>query len=322
MLKYIAYASVFFYMFSINVRAQVLVGADIYIDKGAEMYIEAANTIFDQANIITDRSNNYGLVAFGPDAQWSNADHNAHVNGYTRMFNEEAFSFPSGHDNIFQPLRITRINQHTIVDIAYSHIGHSNLTAEIGIEKVSDEFYWTAFGDDPAYVSLSWNSFSNIDKLTDNNLDRLGIAGYDGTVWRIIEAGLDSAHFEDNSNVSLLSGSITSKNPVFLEGYDAFTLVAVGAENILKISQGFTPNGDGINDTWYIENIENYPNAKIYVYSRWDREVYTSLGNYQNDWNGIYKNNQEPVPDGSYAYVIDLDGDDEMDLAGWIYVTR
>lgn len=306
----------------LNSSPQLNISKDIYIDTGASMYIDLPNTEFNQGNIITDRSNiNYGTVAFGPNAKWSNASHNAHVNGFIRMYNEQDFIFPSGHDQIFQPLHLKRIDRHSLVDVAYNHKAHENLTSEKGIVKVSDEFYWTAFGSNPAYVSLSWNSFSNIDKLVDNKIDNLSIVGYDGSVWRIIEAEIDPANFEDRTSSSFLSGSITSKNPVFLEGYEAFTLAAV-SKIVINVSQGFTPNGDGINDTWHIENIEDFPNASIHVLSRWDRKVFTSLGNYKNDWDGTYNNKSEPVPDGSYAYIIDLEGDGEMDISGWIYITR
>lgn len=40
----------------------------------------------------------------------------------------------------------------------------------------------------------------------------------------------------------------------------------------------FTPNGDGINDTWDIAGIGNYPQADVNVYDRWGQRVYHSLG--------------------------------------------
>jgi gliding motility-associated-like protein len=66
----------------------------------------------------------------------------------------------------------------------------------------------------------------------------------------------------------------------------------------------FSPNGDGINDTWEIENIENLPEAQIYVYNRNGKLVYRSEGNYQNDWSGYY--NGKRLPLNSYYYIIDL----------------
>ncbi|MFZ0596234.1 MAG: HYR domain-containing protein [Flavobacterium sp.] len=90
----------------------------------------------------------------------------------------------------------------------------------------------------------------------------------------------------------------------------------------LNISQAFTPNGDGINDTWVISNIENHPNSVVRVFNRWGTEVFTAR-NYQNDWDGHYKGNSSSLPESSsYYYQIDLDGDGSIDKEGWIYINR
>lgn len=305
------------------VKSQVRISENVYVASDATLYIATNNTFFDQGKIITDRtSEHYGLVAFAENATWTQADHNAHVDGYVRMYNDQDFSFPVGHDDILQPLHLTRTEGHSPVDLAYNHVAHTNLTAETGITKVSDEFYWNFAGEDPAYVRLSWNAFSNVDRLTGNSLPALGIAGFDGNTWRRIEAEVEPQDFLDQSPSTLLAGSIVSKYPVPLDQYEAFTLVSLEEVVPLRISEAFTPDGDGINDTWFIGNIENYPNAMIKVFSRWGREVFFSPGNYQNNWNGIYKNNKEPLPDASYFYVIDLENDGEMDLNGWVFISR
>ena len=139
----------------LNSSPQLNISKDIYIDTGASMYIDLPNTEFNQGNIITDRSNiNYGTVAFGPNAKWSNASHNAHVNGFIRMYNEQDFIFPSGHDQIFQPLHLKRIDRHSLVDVAYNHKAHENLTSEKGIVKVSDDFYFYRYDLSIASFSL------------------------------------------------------------------------------------------------------------------------------------------------------------------------
>lgn len=66
---------------------------------------------------------------------------------------------------------------------------------------------------------------------------------------------------------------------VDLSKYQAFTLMMhniplIDSENI---SQAITPNGDGKNDTWIIDKIEQYPNAKLSVLNRWGEEVFNAL---------------------------------------------
>ncbi len=88
----------------------------------------------------------------------------------------------------------------------------------------------------------------------------------------------------------------------------------------INISQAFTPNGDGINDTWQIINITNHPNSVVKVFNRWGSEVFSVKG-YQNNWDGHYKDSSNPLPESSYYYQIDL-GNGTPVFEGWIYLTR
>jgi gliding motility-associated-like protein len=43
------------------------------------------------------------------------------------------------------------------------------------------------------------------------------------------------------------------------------------------VPNAFSPNGDGINDTWQIEALSAYPNAEVLVFNREGKIVFTSL---------------------------------------------
>ena len=66
-----------------------------------------------------------------------------------------------------------------------------------------------------------------------------------------------------------------------------------------------TPNGDGYNDRWFIENIGSYSNAEVTIFNRWGQKIWTTTA-YNNSfgWDGTYQNNGGDVPDGAYFYVI------------------
>ncbi|MBW7867971.1 MAG: gliding motility-associated C-terminal domain-containing protein [Brumimicrobium sp.] len=80
---------------------------------------------------------------------------------------------------------------------------------------------------------------------------------------------------------------------------------------LLNIVEAFSPNGDGINDYFVIENIEAYPNTKVWIYDRWGAEVYHS-DNYKNDWNGVsfakLTLGKEQLPEGTYYYYVEIGG--------------
>lgn len=84
------------------------------------------------------------------------------------------------------------------------------------------------------------------------------------------------------------------------------------------ISNLFTPNGDGVNDYWYIQEIQNYPENEVFVFNIYGQQIYNQK-NYMNDWAGTY--NGKEVPDGTYYYVLKFT-DPETVLKGSIDILR
>lgn len=75
--------------------------------------------------------------------------------------------------------------------------------------------------------------------------------------------------------------------------------ISVIIREAIRPDNVFTPNGDGYNDTWFIQNITAWKNAQINVFSRWGAKVFQAT-NYQNNWNG------DGLPSATYYYVIEL----------------
>jgi gliding motility-associated-like protein len=65
----------------------------------------------------------------------------------------------------------------------------------------------------------------------------------------------------------------------------------------------FSPNGDGIDETFQLPCNAEYPNSVLKVYNRWGDEVWRNeIAGYKNDWDG--KNlSKTDLPDGTYYYV-------------------
>jgi gliding motility-associated-like protein len=71
----------------------------------------------------------------------------------------------------------------------------------------------------------------------------------------------------------------------------------------ISFPNGFSPNGDGLNDTWIIDLIDMFPNCTVEIYNRWGQLLFLSNG-YLVPWDGTYNN--QPVPVGTYYYIINL----------------
>lgn len=120
----------------------------------------------------------------------------------------------------------------------------------------------------------------------------------------------------DNSN----SGLNPDGNGNGLPDENIPTPVTLKTDGIF-IPGGFSPDGDGINDVFFVENTKGQT-IDLEMYNRWGNIVFKD-SNYQNNWggkcnNGIYVG--DDVPDGTYYYVIKLSGGDGY--VGFITINR
>jgi len=86
----------------------------------------------------------------------------------------------------------------------------------------------------------------------------------------------------------------------------------------ITIPNTFTPNGDGVNDTWNIKNLAAYPNCSVQIFNRWGQNVYSSTG-YPIPWAGNCNGVQ--LPTGTYYYVIDLKDGTKIS-SGYVAIVR
>jgi len=131
-----------------------------------------------------------------------------------------------------------------------------------------------------------------------------------------------------------LDGSITYFGDEFCEREDQFTYRLCNSNGCdtatvsiyilcfdVIVFTAMSPNRDGINDVLFISDIDKFPNSELKIFNRWGNIVYQTT-NYQNDWNGTWKNNQE-LPDGTYFYRLRLnEPDDDRMFEGFIELHR
>ena len=77
--------------------------------------------------------------------------------------------------------------------------------------------------------------------------------------------------------------------------------IAIKVLGLPEAPNTFTPNGDGINDTWVIQHMDAYPSASMDIFNRYGARVYTAKG-FLSPWDG--KSNGADLPVGTYYYII------------------
>jgi gliding motility-associated-like protein len=85
------------------------------------------------------------------------------------------------------------------------------------------------------------------------------------------------------------------------DGCTKSSIVNIAVLKAPEIPTAFTPNHDGINDTWEIKYLDTYPNCTVEVYNRYGEKLYSSIG-YPIAWDGTFKGADLPV--GTYYYII------------------
>jgi large repetitive protein len=102
----------------------------------------------------------------------------------------------------------------------------------------------------------------------------------------------------------------------------ARVIIKIDAGSKLTIFDGFSPDGDGMNDFFTIRGIENYPNNGVILWNRWGNQVGEVKGynNVDKVWNGTW--NGKNVPDGTYFYIINFNDGVTKPVAGYVQIHR
>jgi gliding motility-associated-like protein len=127
------------------------------------------------------------------------------------------------------------------------------------------------------------------------------------------------------SNVNILRPTVS---PPTDQGYSLKVTTSNGCTAndsvMVKILKGlvipniFSPNGDGVHDSWDIPYLSSYQGCIVEVYNRYGQLIYRSIG-YNTPWDGTVNGKQVPV--GTYYYIIDpKNGHPKM--SGWVDVIR
>uniref|UniRef100_UPI0025D39C43 MBG domain-containing protein n=1 Tax=Pedobacter sp. UBA5917 TaxID=1947061 RepID=UPI0025D39C43 len=173
--------------------------------------------------------------------------------------------------------------------------------------------------------------------LTINALPTANIVSNKGTEISKGETAILTATGGTSYSWSTASGIISGQNTAILTVRPAQTTTytvrvtnASGCSSIvtitIKVNEDYkvvannilTPNGDGVNDTWFVQNIDMYPSNEVRIFDRNGRLMYNKKG-YDNSWNGTIGGNE--LAEGTYYYIITY-GPDKLVQKGFITIIR
>lgn len=216
-------------LYTLQTQGQVQNNDLLYIGDNEVFYIASGTYNFGNtpASTQTTRSTNNGTLLFGTGASAANASNNHSVNGYTSYTGNAQFILPTGNASTYAPIAV-QATAVTTIDAAYFEAdpgGAIGTATTTDVVALSDSEYWnvksTATATD---ITLTWRADSDVSTLTDDNLNDLIIAGWNGTQWVELTSEVDFQSILGSTS-TINAGSITAED-IDLTTYSNFTLGA------------------------------------------------------------------------------------------------
>lgn len=265
-----------------------------------------------------------GMLSFHKGAKAVSTSNRSHVEGEVEKIGNDAFTFPIGDKGLYRPAKITApknskdafVGKYMLGDKAFFKA--HNATSGV-INLLNDNEYWiiekgkkeetqkkgTADNGD-IMLTLSWDEQTTPNALLNNPEQELHIVRWDKQQKLWVDEG---------GAVDVSMKEITT--PARVKDYGIFTLATVKTDWILDgdvvVYNLVTPDGDGKNDYFIIENINRYPNNKVEIYNRWGVRVYETTSYDNNNNNNVFRgysdgrvtvNKGSKLPTGTYFYIV------------------
>jgi len=278
---------------------------------------------FNNGIVVVDSTYNpvtavsHGMFTFNKGAKAISMDNASHVQGAVEKIGNDPFVYPIGDQAKYRYARISApkndkdvfMGQYIYDDAAF----FASRPNKVGVIKtINDKEYWVIDRGNnqqsDVLLTLSWDESTTSPDVLSNPEEELHIVRWDDKQQQWVDEG---------GVVDMSTKEVTTIGTV--KGYGIFTLGTVKTDWILDgdivIYNLVTPNGDGKNDYFIIDNIKNYPNNKVEIFNRWGARVYETRG-YDPKGDGssnVFRGYSEgkvtvdkgsKLPSGTYYYVI------------------
>ena len=294
------------------------------------------NVNFIDGNVLSPKNDLTIFLNFMDQGFFTGENDDAKVAGYAAITDRAFFSFPVGDETQLRPLMLDSESETPLAICSYFFEDPSNpssfsanynvleKTRDIG--TVSDREFWIIQSEVPATVAISWNERSALGLIPNATPESIIVVGWkkDTNQWEIIG---NSGYGGD-----LIQGFVTSQTFV-PNDYAVITFGTIplprdtfSVNNPTLGNYFLSPNSDGINDVFFIQEMSESPNNNMQIYNRYGQKVFEK-DNYVNEFNGISNTGSlvmSPdigLPEGVYFYLVSL-YDLGLQYTGFLFLDR
>ncbi|NKI28407.1 gliding motility-associated C-terminal domain-containing protein [Arenibacter sp. 6A1] len=286
------------------------------------------------SNGIVHNDNLGGTFVFREKAAHTNTSDFSHVNGIVEKIGDKDFIYPIGDGGYYRFAAVKTIDTLINYQIKYylknsDDLFPHNLRSGI-VSLINNKEYWTIDPTGPEQdimISLSWREETSQEEIiAAPKEDNIHIVRWDveTNMW-VDEGGI----------VNINEKTVTTG----VSKFGVFTLARVkGNENLpceIIVYNAVTPNNDGVNDYFRIDNTNNTcaQNLNVQIFNRWGVKVFESknYGVEGNVFRGYSEgrstlNSDNLLPSGTYFYVLNYEYESDNGLkhqkkAGYLFLS-
>ena len=291
---------------------------------------------FDQG--IVDNDDFGGTFVFESDADHVFTSDESHVDGPVQKVGDNTFTYPIGDSGYYRFAEISGPDLDTenfqgqyFFEETNTNYPVSNLGPNLTV--IDSAEHWTIDpieGNSNVLVTLSWDAVTTPSEIFADPIEAIHIARWD----EVLQLWVDEGGAVNEANQTVTAA---------VDAYGVFTLARIDASDIIPCSLTvynlITPNDDGINDFFNIEQAINdttcAQNMHVEIYNRWGVKVYEANNYDETPTSKFYGysdgratiNRNDRLPTGTYFYILTFDYRDEAQGAlrkfkkdGYLYI--
>ena len=312
---------------------EIMVTSDMFLQNTVNV---KNNVNFVDGNFSSPVNNQAVYLNFMEQGFYPDAFDTSKVTGFAAVNNRDVFSFPVGDQEQLRPLTLLSESTTPLAVCAYFFEDPSATTSilesfdteekvqEIG--KITNREFWIVQSDVPAQVTIAWNPRSALATIPNATAESIIVVGWSKSANEWVIIGNSATSGDINRGFISSETFVPSDYAAITFGTVPLPTDTFAVSNPTLGNYFLSPNGDGTNDFWIIDGLEESPNNSVRIFNRYGQKVFEKI-NYTNEFRGIANtgtlitNQGTGLPEGVYFYLVTLD-DLELEYSGFLFLDR